>query len=682
MSNIGPPVGPPIGPPVGSLFSAGNPAVGGGTFVPASFLVNYTQGTAIPSADQGDGYAYDRALTTETITEYNGNEYLVKSTLEDEIGFDGMRRVENVVTQHIAEMVFGTATVERGVADPLGGNDAIRVTIPGFNSLNVSENIINSDAKTIRNSIWFKFISGALLVDTMTIPSGATAGSGPATTVTDKTEWVRLTATPGVNAGVNYIVGVINVICSSECVFELFAPMSEEVTGQTNQNPSEYVSVGVGTGDELQQDFDGAGWTPGTGWVATSATVATATASTANMSAEALIEDEIVNNRLYAFLYDCTVTGGTFAIDLGGSSGTTRSTTGSYLDVIRADADNAAVAIDALTSFTGTVSNLSIKEIDHGTNVDGVKYFNYENGNTVDGSGVGVVDESNNPGTTISSTINDGVNAWEARTNYADTDDANTQTMDLSAQATGDYTVSCQGSASFTITAGTATATISDATVTEASPGHFDMTVAGTMVITLDSGSLDTDQNGNNIIQCEAGIFASPFIPSPTTTATTRNADDLQYGLENYADEMTVLCEFDLPVDADISGTGQALFQFNGASGVVASLGTANTGEMTLTAIDATPASNTVLITLSGAVTAGRHKVAARFSLTGADCEFYLDGTAHDTTSFAQDRNAMTVTGFRVGATVAGANFLNGNIQQLQIIPAAWTDTQLQSWST
>ena len=82
------------------------PLIGIGTAIPfssrkgvsdgaavATFIANYINGTAIPSKGIGT-YTFARA-SAASIVDFEG---LVKGTLADEIGFDGQRRVENVMS--------------------------------------------------------------------------------------------------------------------------------------------------------------------------------------------------------------------------------------------------------------------------------------------------------------------------------------------------------------------------------------------------------------------------------------------------------------------------------------------------------------------------------------------------------------------------------------------------------
>lgn len=105
--------GSPIGPPVGSVVGPPVASPGGIPFLPsgpaaavATFIANFISGSATPTKGIGT-YTYSRLLTTETITDFEG---LVKSTLADEIGCDGQRRVETLCND-AGWSVFTAATI-------------------------------------------------------------------------------------------------------------------------------------------------------------------------------------------------------------------------------------------------------------------------------------------------------------------------------------------------------------------------------------------------------------------------------------------------------------------------------------------------------------------------------------------------------------------------------------------
>jgi len=161
----------------------------------------------------------------------------------------------------------------------------------------------------------------------------------------------------------------------------------------------------------------------------------------------------------------------------------------------------------------------------HGANVDGVQYFENENGNTVASN---VVTEAT--GSAIADATLKGYLNEEQRTNRADNADDLTggaDTIDLTADGTGDFTLSVTSDAAVTVAAGTATGTGFGQAVA-GTPVTFNLSVTGTVTLTLDSGTLTQNANGSYEYNLEKGSFATSWIPN-TAAGTTRNADVLTY---------------------------------------------------------------------------------------------------------------------------------------------------------
>ena len=126
-----------------------------------------------------------------------------------------------------------------------------------------------------------------------------------------------------------------------------------------------------------------------------------------------------------------------------------------------------------------------------------------------------------------------------AATNYANNSDdlsGGADTIDLTAGGTGNYTLWVTGTAAVTVAAGTATGT-GFGQATDGSPVTFNLTGAGTVTLTLDSGSLDTAISGNAIYQVEKGTVATSWIETVSGTPVSRAADTFNY---NSASEIPV----------------------------------------------------------------------------------------------------------------------------------------------
>ena len=301
---------------------------------------------------------------------------------------------------------------------------------------------------------------------------------------------------------------------------------------------------------------------------------------------------------------------------------------------------------------------------DHGSGVVNVKNFNTENGNTVVGN---VVTEST--GSAIPAATLEGVLVEGQRTNYADTDDDLTggaETINITAGGTGDYTLSVYGSAAVTVAAGTATGS-GFAQATEGNPVTFNITVVGTITLTLDSGTLDTSQEGGYLKQVEVGSFATTFIPSPTTVAATRNAESLSYPNTNILDDAgTLAITFTPDGDtADYTGGGdRAIIGVRGVNADLLHIDT-TTGKLILS--DGT--NETVPTTLPALVAGTATKIAIRWSATTGTMQIRQDAVEVSATF---DGSMNKSTAMRVG--YSGANRANGTYKNLIVYNGAVND--------
>jgi hypothetical protein len=314
--------------------------------------------------------------------------------------------------------------------------------------------------------------------------------------------------------------------------------------------------------------------------------------------------------------------GAEYQLTIAGTNASTAVCSGSFTGTLTADGTNriswpsgtpkTSVGISVVITVSGTLTEMLFEDVtgqaiqnpsenvdigaEHGTNAGNVKYFPYENGNTV--SVGGVVTEA--PGADIPDATLEGVLVEEPRPNYANTDDDLTggaETVDITAGGTGDYTLSVFGSAAVTVAAGTATGS-GFAQATEGSPVTFNITVVGTITLTLNSGTLDASQSGDFLKQVETGSFPTSFIPSPTTTAATRTSENLSYSnvnISNTEGTFAVRCTFagstaQYTGDGDraiisIRGVGQDMIHIANATGKVVL--DDNTGTTSTTALPA-----------------------------------------------------------------------------------------------
>lgn len=196
----------------------------------------------------GDGSLTFARSSAATVTDWEG---LVKTVLEDELRFKNARRVENLVDA--SEDFSGwskSVAVATGVSDPDGGSTAVTLTASANNEYLLSRpTVIDGLDKEFRNSLWLKRRTG-----TGDIFVYKPDDTNEVVTLTGSWQRFATTITAGRNATQTQI-GVIIGVSGDEVDF--WHPQGEDVTGQANQNPSEYVSVGVESGDYHGVGVDG-----------------------------------------------------------------------------------------------------------------------------------------------------------------------------------------------------------------------------------------------------------------------------------------------------------------------------------------------------------------------------------------------------------------------------------------
>lgn len=200
---------------------------------------------------QGTGNPTFTRATTATFTDWEG---LVKAVKSGETRFQGARRVENLATtsEAIGSWTLSGTTVTSAVTDPLGTSTAFTVTsTTGSNyAVRLYASGSASTGKSFRNSLWIKRRTGT---GTIQVYNGDDSSGATNITSLLTTSWQRI-ATPTVTydgSGGGYI-GVL--ISTAGDAVDIWHPQAEDVTGQSNQNPSEYVSCGV-----LSAPYHGAG---------------------------------------------------------------------------------------------------------------------------------------------------------------------------------------------------------------------------------------------------------------------------------------------------------------------------------------------------------------------------------------------------------------------------------------
>ena len=248
-----------------ALFGMGYVSSGGGPYVEELIFGAELKTTLVPWRALGSATPTFTRATTAMVEDFEG---LLKPVLSGEARFNGARRVRNLVTTPDLSNAAWTkenggtgtaATLTYGQTDPNGGVTATRV----------QANRGAGNTASDYSGVYFRAIaSGATTTATGRIAVKSNTGSSQTFTLkldASGTSKVQLTATTSWQVfSVSYeqsgnqdfeILSWGTHAASTNSLDLLVAfPQVENVTGQSNQNPSEYVSVGV-----LSAPYHGAG---------------------------------------------------------------------------------------------------------------------------------------------------------------------------------------------------------------------------------------------------------------------------------------------------------------------------------------------------------------------------------------------------------------------------------------
>jgi hypothetical protein len=208
----------------------------------ALFAIDLSEGS-IPQIDQGDGLTV-HTIANKTITDY---EQIVRYLATNELPVFGMRRVRNLIEDSSEVfLVTGTAWALTGGATQTG-DAGEEITFPGVASSEALTNLTAAGLRVgeYRYSVEMRLISGTGKVRLSS--QNSTDGNTYSGEIQLTSEWVRY-CTPvktltidseQVNSKIQNTAG------ADDGVFQVRKAQLEYVTGQYNQAPGAYVSVGV-----------------------------------------------------------------------------------------------------------------------------------------------------------------------------------------------------------------------------------------------------------------------------------------------------------------------------------------------------------------------------------------------------------------------------------------------------
>lgn len=674
----------------------------------------------IPIKGTLDGFS---RASTAYVEDHEGMLQLVKS---GEARFWGARRVENISTGITTQ---GAATMTDNL------DNTITVTNTGTSTANSAliqmTSMGSSYNKSYLVSVKLK-ASGEHIGKTvrMNVMRNAGTSAASSTDITVTGDWVRYacdvkTMDGATDTGLKvYLFGT-----AAGTDFDVKEFQVEDVTGQANQNPSEYVAVGA-QWDANILSGNNTNFTTGLGdWYNPEPARGTISHDTNRIKivsdgtggyAKAAYVYPFKKGRIYAVRATATVTAGTAGIGMSTSAwvsqGTVSGSSGVLTGTFAPTSDydyllifmNSGVADGRYATF----DDICVSEITHGTNVDGVKYFDTENGNTVASN---VVTEAT--GAALA-TIK-GYFAEYSRTNLAlySEDFTNAAWTATDATVTGNTVVAPNGyTTADTIAATAGNATVLQ-TVTAASgdrafsiylkrktgTGNIDITQDGGATwttVTINSSTwtrgvkyqaaVTNPQFGIRIVtsgdevyawgaQLEVGTFKSSYIPT-TTASVARSADLLAYATPHSTFNTTASVYAETTPTHAYGDINLTTWRGRILGAGVASNAFVNYNNINkwLEMYDGTGTASTAGNSWQW-VANTTYKVASSWGASFMRCA--VSGTASSNAAFDNDMNGAAAT-FRVGTTNAEGQCSYAGVGNVKIWKKAYTGARLAVLTT
>ena len=208
--------------------------------------------TLVPNSSGGDSTPTYTRATTAYVKDF---EDVWRQVPSGAARFEGARVVRNRVStksedfSHASWAVVGTCSKvgNTTITGPAGTSITAMEVAFGANPDSFIYNSMTSvgAAGTVTASVWVRAVSGSTTIR-------MSASNVLTSAITVDTTWKRISATE-TGVGTTFAAAYNNAAGNSGNVY-LYAAQNEDVTGQSNQNPSEYVSLGV-----LSAPYHGAG---------------------------------------------------------------------------------------------------------------------------------------------------------------------------------------------------------------------------------------------------------------------------------------------------------------------------------------------------------------------------------------------------------------------------------------
>ena len=370
----------------------------------------------LPENASGSNVPTFARTSVATVTDFEGQ---LKSIKSGEARFQGARRVENLLTytEDFSNAAWaksvGSSASQVSVTNPIGGSTCSQLVLGiGGKSTNVCE-IYQ------QGSVWGygdSYCTSCYVLGTAGQQVYLTASSGNSgfssrtlaeqTLVTFTGVWQRVSitwsSTSRTNGNFKYFsfgTGGYSTNADLPAVtFNAWGAQLEKTINQFVQKPSEYVPVNsisyfpdttLAPNIVTNGTFDvDASWVKATGYTI-SGGVLVGTGVTGGVNATQNVGAAAGKVYLVTFTVTYVTGGGTANVNLG-TGGVARTALGTYSYYVVANGGTAYIGING----TASIDNITIQPVIHGSGVDGVRYFGYQNGNTVSGN---VVTEAKGP---------------------------------------------------------------------------------------------------------------------------------------------------------------------------------------------------------------------------------------------------------------------------------------------
>lgn len=692
-------------------------------------------GTATPLFTRNDTDAY--------VVDFEG---MVRQVGGYEARFPGARRVKNLVIHSIPLVANNwTGTTQEtttGLPDPYGGNTAVEITVDSLNFgyFNITDASPPCPAgSNITNSVWIMGIDigGS---DVLEITTGEAGDYVDVTSAVENGVWKRIC--PSVGKLITTDGGLsIKLTSTTYSKMRYACAQCENVTGQTDKNPGDFVSVGVSTGEEQAHETgftntnlwyrSAAAYTPFVnGVVDVYSTTAIGefyirpTGPAVTIPTGATVE---VSVTIQNYVTGTVALGDTQLWYLSSSFNTNGTHKFTFTNTDGTDNNEPNLILAGTWSGSNWVIDLEITEFsvkfcDHGAFSDGVKYFDYENGNTTTSY---VVTEAEGSALTTCK----GYLGEEPQTNlalYSDTmsqwseygiGGTATKTLNYGVAPTGKPSTTYRLQASSSLSeAGAnwnnaltgyytfsiwvkpttapsvqiwigdngitnyvlldyefATGTITDGdtgwtsykSAIDHGNGWYEFTISTTAsVATYTYGvtvipTVDIDIEFWNPQIVNRRTSTTPIITTGGSTVA-RNADALRYSPESYAENMTIYLEFETTQLLLKESSLYTIFNYYDDAGTCVCL-----LRILATGIVSVVRTNTSYWYVESGVSAlpiGTHKAIFRSASTGASCACFIDGERLGTPSVAEDVSSLAIDHLSINARYGTQTTTSSNV--------------------